>query len=95
MNHFTMQTALKNGVKNYKLWLIITVNPLTSLFLRDSQAVARRSAPLRGTPFIWRTPRVASSVPSLFSLKKILFYSLYWAYNGVRTVSRFNAEAQN
>ena len=23
MNHFTMQTALKNGVKIYKLWLIM------------------------------------------------------------------------
>ena len=41
-----------------------TVNPLDQLALTRLLAVAHRSAPLCGTPFIWRTPRGASSVPT-------------------------------
>ena len=39
-----------------------TVNTLDQLALTRLSAVAHRSAPLCGTPFIWRTPRGASSV---------------------------------
>ena len=42
----------------------LTVNLLDQLALTRLSAVADRSAPLCGTPFIWRTPRGASSVPT-------------------------------
>ena len=44
-----------------------TVNKLDQLALTRLSAVAHQSAPLRGTPFIWRTPRGASSVPTSHS----------------------------
>ena len=42
----------------------VTVNLLDQLALTRLLAVAHRSALLCGTPFIWRTPRGASNVPT-------------------------------
>ena len=47
--------------------LLTTVNPLDQLALTRLSGVAHRSALLCGAPFIWRTPRGASSVPTSFS----------------------------
>ena len=41
-----------------------TVNLLDQLALTRLSAVADQSAPLCGTPFTWRTPCGASSVPT-------------------------------
>ena len=45
-------------------WMLITVNLLDQLTLTRLSDVADRSAPLCDRPFIWRTPRSASSVPT-------------------------------
>ena len=67
MNH---ETALLWGKSHFfneqtfPLDHLTTVNTLDQLAHTRLSAVADRSAPLCGTPFIWRTPRGASSVPT-------------------------------